>query len=558
MEWLPALIRGDSAAASILVLALAISLGLMLGSLKVRGVGLGIAGVLFAGLAFGHFGFGMNEHVLEWAREFGLILFVYTIGLQVGPGFVASLRRQGLPLNLMAAGIVLTGVAITVTMHLALGLELPVAVGLFSGATTNTPSLAAAQQAIRDIPNIDEVAGKLPSLAYAVAYPFGIMGIILTMLLVRNVFRVNLAKEEEQLREKLDVGRPQLIRANLEVRNPNLDGVAVKNIPMLDGSGVVVSRVLQPPDIEPRIPKPETVLHTGDVLLVVGTKEQVDQVRLIIGWDSPVDLRTLPSAITTKRLIVTHKPVLGKSLGELDMVRRFGVAITRVSRAEFEFTPTRDFRLQFGDTVLAVGEEAAIGQVARVLGDSPKALNHPLVIPIFIGIALGVLVGSWPISVPGVPGAVKLGLAGGPLLVAILLSRLGRIGPLVWYMPISANFMLRELGIVLFLACVGLRAGPLFVEKVMSGQGLQWMALGAAITLLPLLLVALVARLFMKLNYLSLCGLLAGSMTDPPALAFANTVSGSDAPSVAYATVYPLTMILRVVSAQMMVILLMR
>lgn len=298
----------------------------------------------------------------------------------------------------------------------------------------------------------------------------------------------------------------------------------------------------------------ETVLHVGDVLLAVGPKSKLDDFRLIVGVDADVDLTSLPGEITTRRIVVTQKKAVGRKVAELDVLKRQNVAITRVSRAEIEFVPTEDFELQFGDTVLAVGEAESIQSVADVLGNSLRRLNHPQLIPVFFGIVLGIILGSIPFHVPGIPAPVKLGLAGGPLLVAILLSRLGRLGPLNYYMPISANFMLREVGISLFLACVGLRAGEQFVATLTQGDGLRWMAFGAAITVVPLLTVGLVARLVLKLNFTALCGLLAGSMTDPPALAFAVSSAGSEAPSVAYATVYPLTMILRVLYAQVLVL----
>ncbi|MCC7406664.1 MAG: putative transporter [Phycisphaeraceae bacterium] len=555
MSWFSALFQGETVASSVTILGVVIALGLAIGSIKIKSIGLGIAGVLFSGLLMGHLGLKINPEVLEFAREFGLILFVYTIGMQVGPGFLASLRRQGLPLNLMAIAIVLLGAAIAVGIHYSAGVEIPAVVGLFSGGTTNTPSLAAAQQALKDVPNLAVETSKLPSLAYAVAYPFGILGIILAMLLVRVVFRVNLTKEEQALGGQTPAAKPRVARANLEVTNRNLVDVQIQNVPLISGSGLVISRILQDGILS--VPQPETRLKFGDVLLAVGSPEELDKLRMVVGCESDTDLRMLASPLTTKRLVVTRKNVLGKSLDELDFVRRYGVVLSRVSRAEIEFTPTHDFRVQYGDTFLAVGEAPAISKVAQELGDSPKALNHPQLIPVFLGIVLGVIVGSVPMSLPGVPAPVKLGLAGGPLLVAIILSRVGRIGPLVWHMPISANFMLREVGITLFLGCVGLRSGDRFISTLTEGPGLQWMALAAMITLVPLLVVALVGRIFLKTNYMTLCGLLAGSMTDPPALSFAQNITRSDAPNLAYATVYPTTMILRVLCAQLMVIALM-
>jgi putative transport protein len=557
MTWFQALLDGSTVVGAVMTISLVTAAGLAAGSLRFRGVSLGVAGVLFAGLLLGHLGVRLDDRVLEFVREFGLILFVYTIGMQVGPGFLASLRRQGLPLNLMASAVVVLGVLTTVLVHVYGGVEPAVAVGLLSGATTNTPSLAAAQQALKEAPNLaaDQVS-KLPGLGYAVAYPFGIVGVILSIVAVRRTFRIVIAKEKQAFDRSLESEKPRLTRANLEVTNPNLDGMPLHQVPLLSHSGIVVSRIFQ--DGVLSVPQPETALRLGDVLLAVGSKEELDSLRVIVGRESPVDLRSLPSSITTKRLIVTHRGALGRSIAALDFARRFGVQITRVSRAEVEMKAAPGIVLQYGDTVLAVGELPDIQKVGGELGDSPKSLNYPHLIPLFVGIALGVLVGSWPFTLPGAPAPVKLGLAGGPLLVAIVFSRIGKIGPLVSYMPISANFMLREIGIVLFLAAVGLKSGDSFVATLMGGTGLAWMGFGAAITIAPLLVVGVVARLAFRVNYLTLVGLLAGSMTDPPALSFANTLADSEAQSLAYATVYPFTMILRILSAQLLVMALVR
>jgi putative transport protein len=557
MLWLTELFTGESAATSILILGVVAAAGIALGSLRAYGVSLGVAGVLFSGLLFGHFGFGLNEHVLEFAREFGLILFVYTIGLQVGPGFISSLRRDGLPLNIMAASIVLLGAGVTLIIAFSGGIPLPAAVGLFSGATTNTPSLAAAQSALRDMvgPEGAEIT-KLPGLGYAVAYPFGVIGIILTMLFSRLVFRVNLAHEIETFTAAQQRDRMELERMNLEVRNQNLDGMAIKEIPLLAGSGVVISRVMHNDAVH--VAKPETIVHTGDVLLAVGAKERLDQLCVVVGCESAKDLITHPSNITSRRLVVTNKSATGKTLDELGFLPRYGVNITRLRRAGVELTTATNVELHYGDTVLAVGEPENIDAVAKVVGNSVKRLDHPEIIPVFLGIVLGVIIGSLPFHLPGVPAPVKLGLAGGPLLVAIILSRIGQIGPITWYMPASANFIMREVGITLFLAAVGLRAGDRFVETLLQGDGFYWMGMAAFITLVPLLIVSFIGRIFLKINFMSLCGLLSGSMTDPPALAFACNVTGSDTPTVAYATVYPLTMILRVLCAQLMVLFFVR
>lgn len=559
MDWLVELFHPDpaghaSVAHSILILGLVAALGLFIGSIRIKGVTLGVAGVLFAGLGFGHFGLGISPEVLEFAREFGLILFVYTIGMQVGPGFFSSLRRQGLSLNLCAAAIVLLGVLTTVGIHFLARVELPAAVGLFSGATTNTPSLAAAQQALQD-KALSPESRALPGMGYAMAYPFGVLGIILAMFIFRSLFRIDVGRESQIFTLTQGADRPVLSVLNLDVQNPNLDGLTLKDVPFPADSGVVVSRILH--DGKVSAVGPETRLALGDTVLAVGPREGLERLRIVVGAESKKNLQAERSSITTKRLIVTHKPALGRPVTEInDVMRRYGVTLTRVARSDIELPISPQVRLNFGDQVMAVGEPEAIDKASAELGNQPHALNHPMLVPVFVGIALGVIVGSWPIYFPGAPAAVKLGLAGGPLLVAIALSRIGKVGPLVWYMPISANFMLREVGISLFLACVGLKSGDRFIATLTQGDGLKWMALAALITVLPLLVVGLVARVFLKLNYLSLCGLLAGSMTDPPALAFVTQMTGSEGPSIAYASVYPLTMFLRVIFAQVMVLFL--
>lgn len=548
-----------SAVPAALVLALVAGLGLALGSVKVRGVGLTTAGVLFVGLLFGHLGVTVEPAVLEFARDFGLILFVTSIGLQVGPGFVSSLRRSGLRLNLLAGAVVLSGVALAAAAHLALGIELPAVVGILSGATTNTPSLAAAQQALREVatdPAAVARAATLPPLGYAVAYPFGVAGIILAMVLLKVAFRVSTPVEEKLLARSLRSEAPALHRATLEVTNANLDGLLLEKLPFTDRPGLVISRVFHAGEL--LVPGPGTRLAVGDVLLAVGSRKDLDDLRLLVGKESDLDLRSLPTPITSKRLIVTRKEVVGRTLGELDFAARFGVRITRVSRAELEMGAFPAFELRTGDALLAVGAPEDIRKAAAEVGDSPRDLNYPHLVPVFLSIALGVAVGLFPIHLHGMPAPVKLGLAGGPLLVAILLSRLGRVGPLVFWLPISANFMLREIGIALFLAAVGLRSGAGFVETLVKGPGLTWMAVGAVVTLVPVLVVGAVARAAFRVNFLTLTGVLAGSMTDPPALAFANGLAGSDAPTLGYVSVYPLTMILRIVSAEVLVLLLAR
>lgn len=553
MDWILQLFAHDSVARTVILLGVAGAAGTALGKIRILGVTLGIAGVLFAGLFLGYLRLTIDAHVLEFVREFGLILFVYTLGLQIGPGFFGSLRARGLVLNGFAVAIVLLGAGLAVSL-IATGLvALPAGVGLLSGATTNTPSLAAAQQALGQV-GAPESAAVIQGLAYAVAYPFGIIGIILTMMLVRRVFRVDVRTEVMAAETAQAPVVPKPATRNFEVRNPNLVGRALGKVPGLDGSGVVVSRLSRAGKVE--VARPDALLRLGDILHAVGPEEGLDGLRVVVGAEAGVDLKALPGSVTNRRLIVTQSEVYGKELGELDFFSAHNVVVTRVTRGGIEFSPTPGFRLQFGDILMVVGESPEIDLVAAKVGNSNKALNSPQLIPFFIGIALGVIVGSIPLALPGLPAAVKLGLAGGPLVVAILLSRVASTGPLVWHMPTNANLMLREVGITLFLAAVGLKSGSKFVEVLLGGDGLRWMLYGVVVTAVPLVVVGVVARAWKKLNYAELCGLLAGSMTDPPALAFAQQTTGSDAPAVAYATVYPLVMLLRVFSAQLVVFLL--
>jgi putative transport protein len=555
MDWMIQLFTQDSVARTVILLGVAGAAGTALGRIRVFGVSLGVAGVLFAGLLLGYLKLTIDSHVLEFVREFGLIIFVYTLGLQIGPGFFGSLRARGLTLNAFAAAIVLLGAGIAVALVASGRLTLPAGVGLLSGATTNTPSLAAAQEAFKQLGSAEDSA-VIQGLAYAVAYPFGIIGIILTMVIVRALFRINVKAEVAAAEHAQNPLQPKPATRNFEVRNANLVGRALGRVPGLVGSGVVVSRFSRGGVVE--VARPETLLQLGDILHAVGPEEGLDELRVVVGAEAGVDLKVVPGAVTNRRLIVTHSAVFGKELAELELFSQHNVVVTRVTRGGIEFTPQVGLRLQFGDVLMVVGERAQIDLVAAAVGNSNKALNSPQPIPFFLGIALGVLVGSIPLALPGLPAAVKLGLAGGPLVVAILLSRVANTGPLVWYLPTNANLMLREVGITLFLAAVGLKSGDKFVEVLLGGNGLHWFLCGAVVTIVPLLAVGLLARAWKKLNYTELCGLLAGSMTDPPALAFAQQTTGSDAPAVAYATVYPLVMLLRVFSAQLIVFLLYR
>jgi len=546
---------------AVLVLCAVAILGLAIAGIKVRGVGIGIAGVLFAGILVGHMGFGINHDIMDFVREFGLILFVFTIGLQLGPSFFASMRNDGFKLNLLAASIILLGTGATIGVAFFAGVDGGAAAGLFSGATTNTPSLGAAQQTLSVLaaqPGSALTAERaaLPALAYAVGYPVGVFGIIGMMLFFRTIFRVDPVKEAEEFRAAQRKGIEPLVRMNLVVENPNLDGIEIGNIPGRRETGVRVSRVKRDGADEVELATDQTVLHTGDRILAVGAQRQLEAFRVVVGRETGEDLMRVPGRVAFRRVVVTHKEVLGKTISELGLESLYGVTVTRVLRADVEMTAVPDLRLQFGDFLHVVGDEENIARASAVLGNSLQALNETRFIPVFLGILLGVAAGLAPLHLPGLPVPVRLGLAGGPLVLAILLGRLGRLGPLVWYMPANANTALREMGIVLFLACVGLKAGEKFVPTLLSHDGLLWFGGACVITLVPLLVVGLFARLVLRVNFIALCGLLAGSMTDPPALAFANAISRSDAPSVAYATVYPLTMLLRIMSAQLLVLLL--
>lgn len=554
MNWFIELLHQDSVAHSIAALGAVIAAGLALGHVRIFGVSLGVAGVLFSGLLAAHLGLKVNPAVLEFTRELGLVFFVFTIGLQLGPGFFASLRRQGLALNLMAAAVVLLGAGLVLLLPRLAGIPLPAAVGIFSGATTNTPSLAAAGQALRQMSGTSEAMLKLPDVAYAVTYPFGILGTILAMLAIRRLFRVDLESEKRALRADRAAEQRPIETLALRVTNPNLAGVPIARIPALRESEVVVSRLSREGTV--RVATPDTRLALRDELLLVGSPAGLESLRVVIGETSSADLRSAPGNVDVRRVLVTSRTALGKSVDELDLGRRYGVNVTRIARGDQQFTPTSSLRLQFADTVTLVGPEAQLAPAEALLGNSPKELNQPNLVAVFVGILLGVMLGTMPLFVPGLPAPVKLGLAGGPLIVAILLGRLGHWGPLVWYMPPNANYMLREIGIALFLAAVGLKSGDSFWPLISEGDGLRWMLAGAVVTVVPLLLVALAARAIWKLNYVRLCGLLAGSMTDPPALAFASTLAGSEDVAIAYVTVYPLTMLLRVFAAQWMILFL--
>lgn len=542
-------------ALTVSILSLIAVLGLWIGSWRIYGVGLGIGGVLFGGLLVGHFThqyqLEMNEATLHFVQEFGLILFVYTIGIQVGPGFFASLRRSGLKLNGFAALIVLLGCAVAVVIHKLFDVPLPAILGIFSGAVTNTPSLGAGQQILGEL---GAATGNM-GLGYAVAYPFGICGILLTMWLTRLFFRIRVEEEATAFEQQAGQTKESLQTLNVCLRNHNLVGLPLKEIPNLDDGAVICSRLKRGEAL--MVPRPETTLEEGDLLHLVGNKAALHKAMLVIGEVVETSLSTRGTDLRVMRVVVTNEQVLGKHLREFRLKERYDVVVSRLNRAGVELVPTERSTLQFGDILNLVGTPDAIEAVANLVGNAQHKLLQVQMLPVFIGIGLGVLLGSVPFYLPGFPAALKLGLAGGPLVVALILARIGSLGRLYWFMPPSANLALRELGIVLFLAVVGLKSGGNFLHTLTDGEGLHWMGYGVLITLIPLLCVALLARTLGKLNYLSLCGLLAGAMTDPPALAFANALHPtSDASALSYATVYPLVMFLRIITPQLMALLL--
>lgn len=550
MGWLGELFFGEGIAHSILMIALVITAGIMLGKVKIKGISLGITWILFAGIACSHFGMRVDGEVLHLFKEFGLILFVYSIGLQVGPGFFSSFKKGGVQLNLLAAGIVLTGVAVTLIIYLLTDVPIATMVGIMSGAVTNTPGLGAAQQANMDLTGIDN-----PDIAtgYAVAYPLGVVGIILTIVLLKAIFRIDMNREEAATSTG-DNTESTARQLSLHVTNPALDGRKISEIHDLIQRNYVISR-LREKDGTVKMVNADTQLHLGDDILVITSQSAVPAITAFIGEETQLEWKQLNTQFISRRILVTKSEVNGKTLSQLRL-RSFGVSITRVNRAGIDLVASPGLSLQIGDRLTVVGTATAIAEVEKILGNSLKRLNHPNLVPIFLGIFLGVIVGSIPFAFPGIPQPVKLGLAGGPLIVAILVSRFGPKYKLVTYTTMSANLMLREVGIALFLACVGLGAGESFVGTVVNG-GYLWIGYGILITIVPILLVGVIGRRFMKLNYFSLSGLIAGSMTDPPALAYANDMAGNDIPAVSYATVYPLTMFLRVLCAQLMILFLM-
>ncbi|EJG4636783.1 TPA: putative transporter [Escherichia coli] len=544
-------------ALTVSILALVAVVGLFIGNVKFRGIGLGIGGVLFGGIIVGHFvsqaGMTLSSDMLHVIQEFGLILFVYTIGIQVGPGFFASLRVSGLRLNLFAVLIVIIGGLVTAILHKLFDIPLPVVLGIFSGAVTNTPALGAGQQILRDLGTPMEMVDQM-GMSYAMAYPFGICGILFTMWMLRVIFRVNVETEAQQHESSRTNGGALIKTINIRIENPNLHDLAIKDVPILNGDKIICSRLKREETL--KVPSPDTIIQLGDLLHLVGQPADLHNAQLVIGQEVDTSLSTKGTDLRVERVVVTNENVLGKRIRDLHFKERYDVVISRLNRAGVELVASGDISLQFGDILNLVGRPSAIDAVANVLGNAQQKLQQVQMLPVFIGIGLGVLLGSIPVFVPGFPAALKLGLAGGPLIMALILGRIGSIGKLYWFMPPSANLALRELGIVLFLSVVGLKSGGDFVNTLVNGEGLSWIGYGALITAVPLITVGILARMLAKMNYLTMCGMLAGSMTDPPALAFANNLHPtSGAAALSYATVYPLVMFLRIITPQLLAVL---
>ena len=554
MDWLQTLLWDSSSVAHIVLLySFVVAVGVYLGKIKICGISLGVTFVLFAGILMGHFGFTADTHILHFVREFGLILFVFCIGLQVGPSFFSSFKKGGMSLNLLAVGIVVLNIAVALGLYYLWDgrIQLPMMVGILYGAVTNTPGLGAAQEALNQL----SYGGPPIALGYACAYPLGVIGIIGSIIAIRYIFRVNLAKEEEKLQEQNGDQHLKPHMLSLEVRNESINGKRLMEIKDFLGRQFVCSRICHEGHVS--IPNHETIFHIGDQLFIVCSQEDAAAITVFIGKEVEIDWEKQDHPMVSRRILVTKPEVNGKTLGSMHFRSMFGVNVTRVNRSGMDLFANPNLVLQVGDRVMVVGQQDAVERVAGVLGNQLKRLDTPNIITIFVGIFLGILLGSLPVAFPGMPTPVKLGLAGGPLVVAILIGRFGHKLHLVTYTTMSANLMLREIGIVLFLASVGIEAGANFVQTVVDGDGLLYVAAGIIITVVPLLIMGTIGRLYYKVNYFTLMGLIAGSNTDPPALAYANQTTNTDAPAVGYSTVYPLSMFLRILAGQMILLTLM-
>ncbi|KAB5346921.1 putative transporter [Bacteroides salyersiae] len=544
---------GGGVAHSVLILSLVIAFGIILAKIKIAGISLGVTWILFVGIVFGHFNLSLDEHLLHFLKEFGLILFVYSIGLQVGPGFFSAFKKGGFTLNMLAMTTIFLSVVITVILHFATGVPITTMVGILSGAVTNTPGLGAAQQANSDLNGIDapEIA-----MGYAVAYPLGVVGAILSLLALKYILNINTTKEEADAEKGLGHLQELTVRpVTLVIKNEAINGKAIKDIRPLVNRNFVISRIrYHEGNKETELVNSGTILHLDDEILIISNPIDIEAITVFFGKQVEVEWEQVSKNLISRRILITKPELNGKTLSQLKIRNNFGANITRINRSGVDLVAAPSLQLQMGDRVTVVGSELAVGHAEKVLGNSMKRLNHPNLIPIFIGIALGCILGSIPFMFPGIPQPVKLGLAGGPLIVSILISRFGPQYKMITYTTMSANLMVREIGISLFLACVGLGAGKGFIETVVNEGGYVWVGYGAIITVIPLLITGLIGRYGCKLNYYTLIGVLSGANTNPPALAYSNDLTSCDAPAVGYATVYPLAMFLRVLTAQLLIL----
>lgn len=552
MEWFTDLISGTSIAHTAFLYALVIAAGVLLGRVKILGVSLGVTFVLFVGILVGHFGLTVDHDILHFVKEFGLILFVFSIGLQVGPGFFASFKNEGIKLNMLAIAIIILNIIVALVIYFFddnVGLMI---VGILSGAVTNTPGLGAAEQALTQLYN-DGIITEVPQLAlgYAVAYPLGVVGIILAMIMVRAIFRVKFSEETEQLERENNDSQlvPHIVTYRIE--NKLIAGRSLSELSSMINRNFVVSRIKRHDEII--IPNSGTILESNDLLLTVLSEPDEEALAAFIGPKIEMDWEAIQAPVVSRRILVSKEEYNGRKIGSMRLRMGYRLNVTRVTRAGVDLLANPNLTLQMGDRITVVGKEEDIDRLAEKLGNSVKHLNHPNLFTIFIGIMVGIIFGSMPFAIPGMPVPMKLGLAGGPLIIAILIGRFGHKFHLTTYTSTSANLMLREVGICLFLASVGISAGGEFVKTIMEG-GLMWVLWGFLITLIPLLVVGSIGRGYYKLNYYTLMGLMSGACTDPPALAYSNKVANNDAPSVAYSTVYPLTMFLRILTAQVLIL----
>ncbi|MBS5875243.1 MAG: putative transporter [Prevotella sp.] len=557
MDWLINLFTTtDSVAHIVLLYAIVIAVGVYLGKIKIGGISIGVTFVLFAGIAAGHIGFTAPTNILSFLQEFGLILFVFMIGLQVGPGFLESFRKGGITLNLLSTVMVVLNVIVMFACYYIFfdtsdPKNLPMMVGTLYGAVTNTPGLGAANETLHSI--FDK--GEVPQIAsgYACAYPLGVLGIIGATIAIKYIFGIKLEKEEEELakeEEDNDDVKPHFM--DLEVTNLYLEGKTLAQVHNFLNRDFVCSRILH--DGHVSIPNGSTIFHIGDKLFVVCAENDAEAIIAFIGPTINVDWKKQDEPMVSKRILVTHSSINGKTLGQMHFSSAYGVNVTRVTRQGMDLFAIPSLSLQVGDRIMVVGPEDAVNRVAAVMGNSIKRLDAPNIATIFVGVFIGILFGSIPVAISGIPVPIKLGIAGGPLIIAILIGRYGYKVHLVTYTTTSANMMLREIGLMLFLASVGIKAGDGFLETVIQGDGVKYVYTGFLITIIPILIIGIIARKKYKFNYFTIMGMIAGTYTDPPALAYANSICSKEAPSIGYSTVYPLSMFLRIFTAQIIVL----